>query len=131
VIQRSKAKAKTRSVRGVASAVEEKRSQVRLHHNQCFARAWQECLITNPHFIREGMTEDGRRGLRRLSSNNRDGRLDNPSQISKDQLVDLLTICHRQFRNMVLRQIERHHENDRHIEALELEIELRQVGTHL
>lgn len=107
----------------------------RFEQSQSLARAWQECLITNPNFIREGVTRDGRRGLRQLKSNNIDERIKEaghtPNEINKDQLVDLQTTIHRQHREMIIRQIENHRLRGRYSEASELERELKGVGTHL
>jgi hypothetical protein len=149
VVQKSKTKAKTRSVRGVAHASDasnkdltpeekermkakaEREINARFEQSLSLARAWQELLITNSDFIREGVTKDGKKGLRRLKSNNIDERIKGANEINKDQVVDLHTICHRQLREMNIRQIENHRRKGRYDEALELERELRGVGTHL
>jgi hypothetical protein len=151
VVQKSKAKAKTRSVRGVAHASnasnkdlprEEKerikakaKAEREIYSRFCLSLSltagWQELLNTNANFIREGMLKDGKKGLTRLKSNNIDKRIEGANEVNKDQVVDLLRICHRQFREISIRQIENHRKRGRYVEASELERELRGVGTHL
>ncbi|KAF2441874.1 hypothetical protein P171DRAFT_81015 [Karstenula rhodostoma CBS 690.94] len=150
IVMKSKTKAKTRSVRGVTQTSDDaskkdltseevtrmkvkatREQEARLEQSQSLARAWQECLITNPNFIREGVTRDGRRGLRQLKRNNINERIEKPNEVNKDQLTDLNTMCHRQLREINIRQIENHRLRGRYAEASALERELRGVGTHL
>lgn len=130
-----KPKAKTRPVRRVASAADKAKAKAqadaRLRHNQCLARAWQECLNTNPYFILEGVTKDGERGLCRQNLTRIGKRVEDPCEIAEDQLIDLQTICHRQFREMLMHQIDRHLLFGRYLEALELDEQLKRVGTYL
>ena len=107
----------------------EARSDIRL----CFARAWQECLNTNPNFLEEGVTWGGGIGLTTLKSNNVMMHKDNsnPCNVKKQDVLNLQTICHRQFRQIILDQIDKLRELGHPTEALELQGRLGRVGTNL
>ncbi|OAG07244.1 uncharacterized protein CC84DRAFT_1175092 [Paraphaeosphaeria sporulosa] len=147
VVRKSKAKAKTRAVRGVAKAADDlepkpvelaqkeakalREQDARFDQSVSHADLWQECKKTNPNFIREGVTRDGRRGLRQLKKNNIDHRIDRPNEINKEHLIDLSTICHRQFREIIIGEMNNHRFNGRYAEAKVLEEKFREVGTRL
>ncbi|KAL5371836.1 hypothetical protein DPSP01_013964 [Paraphaeosphaeria sporulosa] len=147
VVRKSKAKAKTRAVRGVAKAADDlepkpveltqkeakalREQDARFDQSVSHADLWQECKKTNPNFIREGVTRNGRRGLRQLKKNNIDHRIDRPNEINKEHLIDLSTICHRQFREIIIGEMNNHRFNGRHAEAQVLGQKLKLVGTHV
>ncbi|KAL1612485.1 hypothetical protein SLS60_000712 [Paraconiothyrium brasiliense] len=154
VVQRSKAKAKARSARGVTQGPDatsikdltpeligqkkvkaDRETIARFLLSQALARAWEECLIHNPDMLHEGVTRDGKKGLKQLKRNNIDDRIEKagllPNQINKDHLIDLITIMLRNHRATVTREIDNHRKYGRYEDALRLERELRAVGTHL
>ncbi|KAF9738443.1 hypothetical protein PMIN06_007338 [Paraphaeosphaeria minitans] len=147
VVRKAKAKAKTRAARGVTKAADDQEStpvelaqkeakalreqDARFDQSVSHADLWQECKTTNPDFIRVGVTRDGKRGLRQLKKNNIDHRIDRPNEINKEHLIDLATICHRQFREIIIGEMDNHRFNGRYVEAKALEEKLRAVGTHL
>ncbi|KAJ4357910.1 uncharacterized protein N0V89_002487 [Didymosphaeria variabile] len=154
VVQRSKAKAKARSARGVTQAPDatsikdltpeligqkkvkaDRETVARFEQSQALARAWEECLIHNPDMLHEGVTRDGKKGLKKLKRNNIDDRIVKagllPNQINKDLLIDLITIMLRNHRATAIREIDNHRKHGRYDDALRLERELRAVGTHL
>lgn len=156
IIQRSKARAKVRSIRGVHNPSGDDDSQeddaarnstvqrVVKKMNEQYSRkelSWSlaglasTLLKVNPNIEAEGITRTGRQGLRRLKSNNIDHDIAQagfePLVWNKDVTVDLAAIIIGNFLRIVNAEIESHRSAGRRDEAQRLYESLASISTTL
>ena len=156
IVQKSKARAKARSIRGVQSHSGEDDSQEDDTAGNSTARSvvkkmreqesrkelsWSlaglasTLLRVNPNIEAEGITRTGTQGLRRLKSNNIDHDIAQagiePLVWNKDVTVDLAAIIIGNFLDLVNAEIESHRNAGRWDEAQRLSERLASVSTTL